>query len=595
MGMSCLRVATTFCLLLGGCGGEPSVLPADDTDASSTGGETGDTTGSAVTSGVESSGPPDPSETDPSTDPTADPPGDTDTDTDDGTDPDEQDGPVSFELLVRRDDASGWARNFRFRVLDGVGEGLILAHEGDDAGDWVAQPLPGHRVVYRAYLPDEGGGDQLRLGTLDDPLPATTTRLDVAARGEGFDEGPISVLDGEALLYAHETTLYRVDLNGLDAAPPVPLVELPASLPLDPFLVDPQGRYVATGLAPNEAGISNLARVPLLGGSTALITDLQVDGFFRTPVATPSGDGAFFVASQDGSAQSLMYVELSSDEPGPPIALVSDVVAPQEIDWGFFPEGQVRPHAEELGFVVGVGEQFERQLAYYGVEDGVALPPVQLHEPDVFGGLPYGRPWSPDGRAMVFSTWVEGSSTQMWLAEFSDGHDPVISPLGDPVEFSGDLTFQWSPLGDELYLARFSRTDLLWTAERRRLFENPPAQPQPLVGPYRYFGFQDIRDDGSMLLFSASVTEDEEGQIYGVGLRGDEPQEAVLLSGPPAAEEWSTFASFSPDGRVVAYGARTGIFGAETRLMVVAVEVPGRAVEVADRLGGRDWSFVDLR
>ena len=243
-----------------------------------------------------------------------------------------------------------------------------------------------------------------------------------------------------------------------------------------------------------------------------------------------------------------------------------------------------------MGIVVGIGVKYRTQLSYRGVEDGTALPPVALHGPEF-----YGAPlvWSPDGQDLLFYTYDEGDDAQVWHAHFADGHAPSIVPLGETVDYFRVPNYTWPSQNDELYVARFSDAELQWNVDRQSIVDGVLAEPEPLVGPFRYFNFQDIRRDGSMLLFSAAVTEDEEGQIYGIDLSSDAPQEPVLLSGPPAPDEFSTFASFSPDGRVVAYGARTGVFSGATRLMLVEVETPGRAFEVTDGLSGRDWTFID--
>lgn len=181
----------------------------------------------------------------------------------------------------------------------------------------------------------------------------------------------------------------------------------------------------------------------------------------------------------------------------------------------------------------------------------------------------------------------------MWHAHFADGYAPPLVARGEPVDYFRVPSYTWSQQNDELYVARFSDAELQWNVERQSIVDGVLAEPEPLVGPFRYFNVQDLRRDGSMMLFSAGVTEDEDGQIYGIDLSSDAPQEPVLLSGPPAPEGLSTFASFSPDGRVAAYGARTGISVGETRLMLVEVETPGLAFEVADGLSGRDWTFID--
>lgn len=111
----------------------------------------------------------------------------------------EEQGPVSFELLVGQNDASGWLRNFRFQVTDGVVDGLGLAHDGTSALDWLATPIPGHRVIYRTNGIDVE--PELLLGTLDYPLPARTTRLDAPVKGsEGVLSFPVTARDGEIVL-----------------------------------------------------------------------------------------------------------------------------------------------------------------------------------------------------------------------------------------------------------------------------------------------------------------------------------------------------------------------------------------------------------
>lgn len=511
---------------------------------------------------------------------------DTDTDTDaDTTDTGELE-PVSVELLVRLPNASDWGTNHRFRVLDGVSDGLQAAHELSFAADWLATPLSGHRVVYRLT----GAERQIRLGTLDDPLPAATTRLD--SGGARVLTEVVPVLNGESVLYAADGTLYRVELDGLDASPPVALVEIRNQASSSNLFatVDPQGRYVLARPASQSGDAVDFARISLSDGDIAMVTQLAPDVTASLPLLSPSGDGGFYVEEEGTTLQRLMYVDLSNATPGTPLPLLSDVQAPDEIGGR---EESVRPHAEATGFVASIGAQPSGRLVYCGVEGGTPLPPVPLHDSDLRGEFLRSALWSPDGRTLEFVTFDEDFVSQVWLAQFGDGQEPTLIPVGDPVDYYDVPDVEWGPGGDEIFIARFSDDALTWTVERQRILAGSLADPLPFVGPYRYFSFHDTRAEEPMMVFAAAQTETEGKRVYAIDL-SSEGGEPVLLSDPGALGESGVHARFSPDGRVVGWETRTlGDPSFEGRLLLADVEAPGRVYEVADGVSG-DWTFIDV-
>ena len=492
--------------------------------------------------------------------------------TDTGTDTDGEQG-ADLELLILREDASGLRRYFRFRVVDGIADGPVLAHEATNASWGVAVPMPDHRVVYHTNALD-GGEDELRLGTLDDPLPAQTTPI---LTGIGVGDWPQRIPGTDSLLQVYQDALHRIDLDGLSASAPVEIAPLPPSW--SNFALDPQGRHVFVKQEGTD-GATDLAYISLADPEVQAMTSLGPDGLAGYPSTTPSGDHGFFTTSEEDVAR-IYYSRFDDGGPSTPVPVYDDIVEPDGIE--HFESAGTRPTDDAVGAAYGIGPQFGAVLHYLGIEDGAPLAPLPLH--DASESLTRST-WSPEGTSMTFETYdADAEVYRRWVAQFGLDQQPTVEQI-DPGT-TGQTYVSWTKDGRWLFLSYgpdggdFSRV---------ATYEMTDAGPIP--GPV-YSG-----EGGSMSMARATTSArymfldervGEQIHLLAVDVSGDTLGDPVLVNGPLGPDELAQFPQVSSDDRFVGYSVRTDIFDVEA-LWIVSMDAPGKAFEVTDAMIG--WEFI---
>ncbi len=494
-------------------------------------------------------------------------------DDDTGTDTDEGLGSPSFQLFVEGKDDGDWSM-YRYRVLEGVSEGLVQTHE-DDGNNWYnAHFLSDERVLYRVGLP--GSDFALRLGSLDDRLLGTTSRVD-----DPKLQGNIvpHVLPDESVVYGDAESIFHVELDGLTADEPVLL----GPSQLGRMLVDPQGRYVVTMPPADENGVTNLARVTLADQVSVWLTDVELETTVNMPLLTSDGEGAFFFSELRGSIDRLEYRALGSSTPSVPVAVLPDVVFPDRILWSY---STVRPAGASLGVVVFMGDFDMDNLFYVAFEDGNPAAPVQVNPQGV---VPTGSTeWSSDGRWLFFLA-SEGGTYQRFAAYFGSGDVPVPVEYGSRFGFiGGDPSGWWSEDRTTLY---FSNGDAI---SRATFSAEGELTVMPIAGAFASVEILDVHEETQSMLVAAARGQDDTTEVYIVDVSDGGRADPLLLSVPSDPEEGPTRAEFSPDGRVVAYHLDSENSAASGKLVVVSPEAPGQASVVAPYTRSDSWQFLEL-
>jgi len=532
--MEVSRVVMMWLLVLGGCGGEPGL--GEHGESSSGPGSTNDETGLNATDSADTTG--------------------GETGTGRGPEPVE---PPTFEMLIHPRVDSARAQFWRYRVVDGESDGLQLLHE-NDATTWLhAHVLSGRRVIYEvnAINPIE---PQLRLGGLDGPLPSTTERIDTA--GAPGSVHPTLLADG-SVLYERGSNLFRVAIDGFEAAAPVDL----GVTWLSKYAVEPGARHLVAAVPPDEEGFTDIVLLRFSDLVPQLVARSDPGVSPERFVFTRDGNGVFMKLEEaflDGRSEfdRLLYARLDEDAPSEPVSLLGDVYLPnEEIS---FTASMLRPHADAAGALVELREQGRNALLYYAIDDAELQPALAVDDKRSSAH----ESWSPDGRWLKYVAFENGMGVPT-AAYFGDGQVPVLFEYADVLSGTDSFESYWT--ADSQSVVVTDDTKL----ERVLLSEDGVFETQLLTPTYDFLTVEAFRPDGQAMVYSAS--EDGERTLYFVDDSGAQP---VVLSGAASSGERPLDPVFSPDGRVVAFGLRSLDNEQPDRVMVVMPELPEDGVEV---------------
>ena len=567
------RSAFTLGLLLAvGCGAASSAGPAEH-DSSGSGGETdpddaGTTYAASADSGDTDSGSAADSGTTSET--TAAPGSDTTSTSESGGDTEVV--PIGdVELLVHRYDETDHARFFRYRVVDELSDGLRIAHEATDAAWEIALPVPGHRIVYRT---GSALGWELRIGSLDDPLPDETALVMADIITPDY---PLLIPDTESLLQVVDHVLYRVDLDEPLPATPQEIVEVAPSP--SAFGVDRFGRHVFV-MQEGAPGSRDLVYVSLTDFVPQTLTALGPTEWTNLPWMSPSGEHGFFDTFDTafaGGVTRLTYLRIDENGAVTVTSAHDDIAPPDRI---LYPESAgTRPSDVAVGTALAIGPQFEGVLEYIGVEDGLSLPPLALHD----AAEPVtAAEWSPDGTALTFET-RDGDDYDAWMATFGEGHQPTVTSI---LTSSQDETASaWSADGRWLFVSHVPASE---DTQRIATFELTDGGIVP--GPEYTSEHQGLRvsnrsTGGRYVFFEEQVLA--QTRLLAVDVSGAELADPFVVSGELGPSDRAAFPVSTVDDAIVGY---TVFDGGDEALFLVSMEEPGIAYEVTDAKVG--WQFV---
>ena len=317
--------------------------------------------------------------------------------------------------------------------------------------------------------------------------------------------------------------------------PPVPTVDIT----ITPSLVP--------GRIPDRAPTATLVPVPTATGLDPCVQSQPTD---------PARMSVTFVADWDGDLE--IY---TADATGGNVTQLTrgttDEIAPA---WS--PDGKI------LAFVSGsVGEPGQLQtMSTTGFEETVLVPNAIVIPPIV---------WSMDGRHLGFRG-VRNGASDYYVVDVSDGSQTRLG-VGEGYSALGNLS--WSPSSDALALdvgldsSGAMRGVLLVSLHQPEVHR---LLPQP-TGAYIDFEPQWHPSEDLILLISAPISDYRLQQIYVARADGSDRQQLT------DTDTQKLLAAWSPNGRLIAYGALTYAIDSGGQYVVL-----DQQINVLSRDGGNE-------
>jgi Tol biopolymer transport system component len=298
----------------------------------------------------------------------------------------------------------------------------------------------------------------------------------------------------------------------------------------------PHGHRIAYwGLAEGES-VRNIWTIPTEGGEAVPVTsEAAIDW---NPVWSPDGTHLYF-SSDRGGSMNLWRVpidERSGQVQGEPEPVTTGASASRQ-------HPSISADGRRVAYVELVTTSNIHRIAFDSETGTVEGQPI----PVTRGSVLTRSPWpSPDGEWIVYKTM--GKQEDLFVAR-NDGTD--LRQLTNDVH--KDREPRWSPDGKHIaFFSNRSGSVEIWTinpdgTDLRQITNTPGAPVNPVWS-----------SDSSRIAYSA-VADRSDSYIVDLALPWDEQQLQPL---PPVNEAGDTFqpSSWSPDGRVLAGHAPTGIY-----------------------------------
>jgi hypothetical protein len=307
-----------------------------------------------------------------------------------------------------------------------------------------------------------------------------------------------------------EFDLYVVEL-GDDGPGPLWPVDVDGGIDVDVldspgFVRGGESVVIRDGLGDGSSGI-------WLGPADELAPPLVllVDGPIVNAYPDPPGTGLFVMQDAGG-----VYLDLRDEVPGAPQPLVL-LPGPSELGWpAFAPDGGGLALVQQ-------GREGPSNVAWIEIEDGVAMPAVQLSTgasadvADFVGG------YSPDGRWLTFS----GESQELFVVDFGDGTPgPATSIIAD--ESVASLASTFAPDSQSLYYR--GETAEGTRLRRVALGGDVPAAPESLSDPLFSIVYIFVAADSQSIYFSGVESAGEPIEAWWVDVSRDTPAAPVRIN-----------------------------------------------------------------